>query len=308
MNARHTSVMMTAIWALCVALSARADDRPSGETARMTDVPAETSKGFLAVVVPRRAVNVAAPRDGLLESVEVSLGQVVAEGDTLLTLSDQMLRHDLGIAQAELKVAQGTRNKAAINVERATDRVTRTREKPEVFSPNEVKDAEFELQLVKQELQIADTRIDEQQKRIGRLDRSLEQSVVTAPFSGTISARFLDPGMRLAAHTSVVRLISNDDLLVRFGVPRDVADNLGPGHEITFASEDGWKRAHCVVTHVAPEIDAALRLVVVEASPVTSGVSRSGLQPGLSGFVTVGAPPAGQPTQRESGSYPAPSP
>lgn len=245
-----------------------------------------------AVVVPRRAVLVSAPRDGVVESISVVLGQQVKTGDVLAVMESRGLQLELDAARVGLTEARGQRQKASIQLERATELCKHVSARLEAFSEKERKDAEYERQIAVEELRIAETRIERQSLEVGRLEDLLQRSRMEAPFDGTIAARYVEVGASLARGAAVVRLISSDDLVVRFAAPPERAARLRIGHTVTFRPLDSVAAWSVRVCRIAPEIDPDLQAVVVEADLVapagaTATAPGTHVQAGVEGRVLL---------------------
>ena len=102
-------------------------------------------------------------------------------------------------------------------------------------------------------------------ERTDQLREMLRDAQIVAPFDGTIAARYVDPGTTVSRSAPIVRVISPTSLVIRFAVPEEQAADIALGREVIVrvASMDATMSA--VIESIAPEIDAALRMVVVEA-------------------------------------------
>lgn len=250
--------------------------------------PVVAAEEYQAVVVPRRAVQVAAEREGLLEEVHVVLGQRVPRGEPIATLESETLRLERASAAASLREAQGELTLAQISLEKARDRRQRVLTSPDAFSESERRDAEFDERLAEEQQRIAQTRIERHEVSLARLDELLRRSVVEAPFDGTVARVHRSAGAVVASGTPIVQLITADDLLVRFAVPPDVAAALRPAKRIRFVFGEPVTECDAVIEHIAAEIDPALEKVIVEAAlrPPSSGRAADRAQP------DAGRPPA----------------
>ena len=108
-------------------------------------------------------------------------------------------------------------------------------------------------------------------ERIDQLREMLRDAHIVAPFDGTIAARYVDPGATVSRSAPIVRVISPTSLVIRFAVPEEQAADIALGRKVIVrvASMDATMGA--VIESIAPEIDAALRMVVVEARLAGAG-------------------------------------
>ncbi len=97
--------------------------------------------------------------------------------------------------------------------------------------------------------------------QIASLDIERRKSAIAAPFSGTVSVRYLDEGTVVGEGEPIVRLVENRRPEVRVGVPTDVAAtlSLGERHRV----EVGDRTYAADVRSILPEVDAATRTQTV---------------------------------------------
>lgn len=262
-------------------------DRADDATARARDLPGlagrgeSETEGFLGVVVTREAVDVAAETSGRIESVAVRVGDVVSRGDVLARLDTRELQQNLGMARASLTAAHAEVTRIRSQVQEAETRYRRRSDLPDIFSREELEEAKMEMETAAATLEAADARVAEQEAQVEQLRDRLQRAEIRAPFEGTVSLRYLDPGATVQTGSPVVRLLSTEELLVRFAVPPEAVESLELGDTVEVAIEDAEVRSPATVLHISPEIDGPSRMVFVEArldAPEnTLGRIRSGL-------------------------------
>lgn len=223
------------------------------------------SEGFLGVVVTREAVDVAAESSGRVESVAVRVGDRVSRGDVLAQLDTRELQQDLGMARASLTAARAEVTRVRSQVQEAETRYRRRSDLPDIFSKEELESAKMEMETAAATLEAAEARVAEQATQVEQLRNRLQRTEIRAPFEGTVSLRYLDPGATVLAGSPVVRLLSTEDLLVRFAVPPESVESLELGDRVEVAIEDAEVRSPATVLHISPEIDGPSRMVFVEA-------------------------------------------
>jgi RND family efflux transporter MFP subunit len=239
------------------------------------------SEGYLGVVVTRDAVDVAAETAGRVDSVTVRVGDRVSRGDVLARLDTRELEQDLGMARASLTAAEAEVTRIRSQVREAETRYKRRSDLPDIFSREELESAKMEMETAEATLKAAEARVSEQEAQVEQLRDRLGRTEIRAPFEGTVALRYLDPGATVLAGSPVVRLLSTEELLVRFAVPPEKVESLAVGDQVEVAIEDAEVRSPATVLHIAPEIDGPSRMVFVEARldapEETLGRIRSGL-------------------------------
>lgn len=227
------------------------------------------ARGFLGVVVAGEAVDVGARTEGRIMAVEVRLGDQVDRDSVLATQDDEPLRDELAVAQASLRAARAEEKKAALELEEARERHVRWSDtvgsESGVVSAEELAKVRYEEKYAATRLEAARARVAEQQARVSELDRQIRDAVVRAPFDGLVAARYVDPGATVQRGTPVVRLVSAGDVRVRFAVPEEHGAAVAASLPVEVHIEELEVRLGGAVDKVAPEVDAASRMIIAEA-------------------------------------------
>ncbi len=247
----------------------------------------DATGGFLGVVLTRQAVDVAAEIAGQLLEVRVRPGSPVARGEIVATLDTRLLQHQLAMERAQRKTAEARYRRSAVEVAKAEKEEDRRQALGELVSAEEVDGARFQTETAVAALEAAEAEVAQASASIEELEARLERSSIRAPFAGTVALRYLDPGSVVSPTTPVVRLISTGDLVTRFAVPPAKASGITVGAPIWLTLEDQEEPIAGVVDHVAPEIDAASRMVFVEARLEVSATSARSIPFGALARVAV---------------------
>ena len=97
---------------------------------------------------------------------------------------------------------------------------------------------------------------DSMEARLEEIQSRRDDSVIKAPFAGTISQRPLDPGTVVSTGTTVLELMS-DTLEGRFGLPVDVAANLVRGQRVQVEAMGDHRDG--VIVRLEPQVDVSTR-------------------------------------------------
>lgn len=235
--------------------------------------PAEGSPGeaFLGVVLPRHSVEVAADQTGRLLAVEVRVGDALRRGDPIAQLDSRVLSEELEMGRAALRALRADaeqRSAELIEIERRTERRMKA---PDLFSSEELDAARRELSAARAALEAAEAQVAGAESRVEQVRARLGETAIRAPFSGTVSQRYVDAGATVAAGDPIIRLIASDDLLVRFAVPPERARSLAPGLTVAVRVRDAGSPLEATVERVSPAIDTASGTIFVEARLSPSG-------------------------------------
>lgn len=103
--------------------------------------------------------------------------------------------------------------------------------------------------------------VRQREAAIATIDIDLSKSVLTAPFNGRISQRFIDEGTVTNGNQAVVKLVEGNTLEARIGVPTDVANTLPVGSSQQVSVGD--RNLAAKVTAQLPEVDPTSRTVTL---------------------------------------------
>jgi len=261
---------------------------------RAVPVP-RRSAGFLGVILARSEVDLSAEVPGPVREVLVRVGDRVAEGAVLAHLDTRDLEHRLAIERANLHAAEADKHQREIELHRAEGELVRRQALGDLVSREEVDEAAFERDTAGASLEAARARVGEARARLEQLEADLGRSVLRAPFSGMVAARYLDPGALVTAGTPILRLISADGWLVRFAVPPEEMSRIELGQTVEVRGEgEGPSSTGPILTgiveHIAPQLDRASQMIFAEARLTLPTAETALLPSGTPVRVSLGRP------------------
>lgn len=243
--------------------------------------------GWIGVVVARESVDVKADSQGRLQTVQVSIGDHVRKGDPIAILDTSLAAQDLEMARSVLRGSQVDERRANDEMAEAQARNDRRQKNPDFFSKEDLAQAALQAKTARAAYEVARQRVAEQAARVKQLETTLSRNQIRAPFDGRVAERFADPGAVVGPGTPVVRLISAGDLLVRAAVPPEEARRLNPGQPVTVTVRAQGFKIPGTIQRIAPEVDAASQMVLIEVHLNPTPEMAGRLQTGL--VVDVGA-------------------
>ena len=232
-------------------------------------------------MVSRQSVDVKADSQGRLQTVSVSIGDHVRKGDPIATLDTSLAAQDLSMARSELRSAEVDERRAADEEAESLARNDRRQKNPDFFSKEDLAQAALQAKTVTAAHEVARERVAQQRAKVQQLETSLSRNQIRAPFEGRVAERFADPGAVVGPGTAVIRLISAGDLLVRAAVPTEEARKLKEGAPVSVAVRTVDLRIPGTVQRIAPEVDAASQMVLIEVHLNPTPEMESRLQTGL---------------------------
>lgn len=239
--------------------------------------------GYIGVVTARDALDVSAKVAGELAAVNVRLGDFVRKGTTVALIDDRPIQDELTLAEADLRSARATIAQAKVNVaeSRAKLDIEQKAFAEGTTSQKNVVDAKFLYKRARAALQKAYADQGRHNARVNQLTRRLEDVKVVAPFAGTVSMRHQNPGAVVQRGTPIVRLITSNDLWVRFAVPSSDVDRLRKHLRVTVYIPVVGVTVPATVLQIAPELDPTSQMIIAEAQLTVPSASRDRIQAGI---------------------------
>lgn len=262
-------------------LQNRSVDGPLVPTERPVPISVETvrvslgstfqvEEKFTGIVAARRSSQLGFPGGGRIASIRADIGDRVETGDTLAVLDTRSLQAQLKSANAVVAEAE-----AALALAQTTvDRQITLLEKGHVSSQR--------VDEARAQANSSYARIDAAQANADALRVQIDLARITAPFSGTITARMADEGAIANPGAPLFELVENDVLEARIGLTAVLADTLEIGETYDLIAGQGTVPA--TLRSMTGIIDANNRTVttlfdIVDPNTVAAGaVVRLGME------------------------------
>lgn len=220
--------------------------------------PLNQTRPVLGRIVTKRQGQVAARVGGLVTSVEIDVGDRVAQGDVLVELDAEPVQYDVDVADAEYLSAEADEATASAEIELLENELVRINrlQQSAAFSKAQLEDKLRQITVAKSRLGAATARLGEYRAKQGASRRNLEDMVIKAPYDGVVTRRLVSPGAYVRLGDPVAALIDDSALEIEADVPVDQLQGLTPGAEIG-------------VTIAGDRHSATVRAVVPEENPLT---------------------------------------
>lgn len=175
---------------------------------------------------------------GRLVSRSVEVGQTVAKGEVLARLDDLEVSNAVAGARSALAELQARRAQVERDVERAE-----ALEKAKAATPEEVEKTRSGLAAMRAAEQAAAARLRETERLLG-------ETVLKAPFAGTITEIFFEPGEMVTPGRPLLMLSGEGRLELEVEVPETVIGELAVGDKVQIVSSRSSRRATSTIHSV----------------------------------------------------------
>lgn len=220
---------------------------------------------------------------GTVESVDVSLGDVVERDQVLARLDPEPFELAVRDAEAALAEAKALQESARADFARAKN----------LYDSQVISRQEFDRNRARRGSR--DSQVEAAEARLNLARRDLRRSVLRAPFGGAISVREIEPAMKLASGQLAFEMDSGEEglrvevqmpetLIARVRQGDDVAVSFPSIHGAAPGTEEGdWE---AVISEVGTRASTG------NAFPLRADLVRipEGLRPGMTAEVTFSLP------------------
>ncbi|SEM47547.1 membrane fusion protein, multidrug efflux system/membrane fusion protein, multidrug efflux system [Stigmatella aurantiaca] len=255
-----------ALWA--GARSSRPAEAPPAVTHRA--VPAGPARreprGFVGVAVSE-SVEIRAPFEGRLEQLTVRPGDAVAAGAELGRLDPRPVQQETAMAEARLAAAEAEVSRLELETREAGETLARYLRSPAgAFSEQELATARHQEQSARIRLTAAQAQVRERRALLAQSRQRLEEATLRAPGAGKVVERRVDPGGWVASGALLLRLLREGPVQVRFAIPEEALGEVRVGSPVWVELPSLGRTVKGHVREVAPEVDAASRMVFAQAA------------------------------------------
>lgn len=257
-------------------------------------------------------VTVSSDVEGRITEVLSDLGDRVRRGQKLAVIHPEEQQYVVDQQQAQLRQALdrlGLKNendrvmdinevpevrKAAADLFEAEQRYKRVRElvAQQIASPQDLDQADARFRSTQANLDYTVRQAQNLVSQVAQFKASLDlarkrlrDTVIEAPFDGSIRERLVHPGQYVKQDTALYQLVNADPLRLRVEVPERMAPWINAGSDVEVAVEAHPGRVfHGKVSRISPAVDEQKRTFAIEAL-IPNG--QSILKPGFYSKATI---------------------
>jgi len=216
-----------------------------------------------------------------LAAMLVDQNDIVTNGQLLAQLDDGQLKQQVAVADATLAAAKATaarvrvdesrakavEQQARLDQQRAASLVTnKVSSQAELDKANEqLRVAEVDLQRAQAAIVEAESQVIMAEKNLAYQQERLSYTQILSPYDGLVTRRDLDPGGVVVPGSSILQMISTNEIWVSAWVDETVAADLRPGQpaRVMFRSEPA-RSYPGTVARLGRETDRETREFVVD--------------------------------------------
>jgi RND family efflux transporter MFP subunit len=218
-----------------------------------------------------RQAMVRSRHSGIATSVGKRAGEAVRQGELLLRVDSEELRLRIGEREASVRQAQ-----AALTVAESARNQQRSLADRGFIS-------KAALDSVESNFIAARTALETAQSQLSMARSQLAETAISAPITGVIAKRSVEPGERVSGEQQVFHVIDPNSLEVAVQIPAERASEIRVGQIATFRidSASGNERVDAKLVRIVPAAAAGARTIetrfaLPQGSPIPAGAFLSG--------------------------------
>lgn len=251
------------------------------ELAAVSRAPVAEQITVVGNLVGAATVEVVSKVSGRLESVNVRIGDSVAQGALLAKVEDREIREQVKQAEASHQVAQATIRQREADLKLAQSNLDRSRSlfERQLLPRQTLDDLEARYQAAVAQLDLARAQFQQADARLEELRITLSNTRILSPVDGFVGKRNVDPGAYVSSNVAVASVV--DIRFVRLVAPlveRDMRRVLTGNAALVDVDAFPGETFTGRVARVAPVLDPATRTATMEIE-VPNGTFR--LKPGM---------------------------
>lgn len=267
------------------------------EMATVETHAADRTVSLPAELQPYLQAEIEARVPGYIERVLVDRGSAVKRGQLLVELSAPELAADSAAAESAYHQAEAEESQAEAQVaavQSTYDRLAEAARTPGAVAGNELIQAEKQLDAVKSVVQSKRSAVRAAQERFTAAKTTQSYLQITAPFDGTITDRYVHPGVMVPAsgHLPLLKLQQVSRLRLTVPVPETYVGHIVRGVSVPFhITAQPGKNYTAKISRIASALDPQSRTMMVELDAYNKdGTLAPGMYPSVDWPVSSAQP------------------
>ncbi|MEM6492339.1 MAG: efflux RND transporter periplasmic adaptor subunit, partial [Pseudomonadota bacterium] len=230
--------------------------------------PLSQTTPLISRIVALRAGPVTATVSAAVTAVVVEIGDRVAIGDPLAELDQEAIAFALSRAEAEVALAEASRDGARADAALATQELQRLRRlrNSAAFNQARFEDAQSRAASAAAAAAEAEADIARAEADRGLTALALENTVIRAPYAGVVTDKHLSSGAYVTPGVAVVSLLDDRALEIEAPVPYAQIGGAAPGRTVRVEMPSGQSLT-AVVRAALPQEDSLTRTRIVRLRP-----------------------------------------
>ncbi|HPP87064.1 MAG TPA: efflux RND transporter periplasmic adaptor subunit, partial [bacterium] len=239
-----------------------------------------------AELEPNIRSDISAKISGVIQNINVSIGDFVKKGAVIIKLDDDEYRENLKNAEIAYNVAKATYMKQLIETNNLKSNYARAKElyESKLISLENYEAAETKYKSAEAALNYYKSQMEQAENQISQAKIKLGYTTITAPFDGYIEKIYLEKGALVLVGKSILSMVDNSQIKAIINVPENYFYYISRGLNTTIKINKINDKYEGIITNVAPSIDVSNKSGRAE---ITIQNKNNKLKPGLSAAAVI---------------------
>ena len=250
------------------------------EVAEVERGPVRESVRYVGSIEAYESVTIISKVTGILESINVDIGDRVSKGAIIAIIDDADFAQRLEQVKASLKLVEAQHERSRINLDSAGRELERTEA---LVRGGLVPDQQLDLAVAKRDgaradVDLAEATVNRARAALDEAKINFDNTRIAARLSGYVDKRRVDPGALVSPTTPLCDIVRTDPAKVVINVPENDVPLLEVGRSTVVKVGRGDIEYQGEIERIAPTVDVATRTTVTEiAVPNAEGALRPGM-------------------------------
>ena len=250
------------------------------EVAEVERGPVRESVRYVGSIEAYESVTIIPKVTGILESIEVDIGDKVSKGAIIAIIDDADFAQRLEQVKASLKLVEAQHERSRINLDSAKREYERTEA---LVRGGLVPEQQLDLAAAQRDgaqadVDLAEATVNRARAALDEAKINFDNTRIAARLSGYVDKRRVDPGALVSPTTPLCNIVKIDPAKVVINVPENDVPLLEVGRPAVVKVGRGDVEHQGEIKRIAPTVDVATRTTVTEiAVPNADGALRPGM-------------------------------
>jgi RND family efflux transporter MFP subunit len=199
--------------------------------------------------------------------INVDLGSTVQKGDPLIQLDSRDLQAQVTQAGAALNQVQAALTGAKADYTSAKENYNRNNQLYQVgaISQAELEQCQNALAAAEAAQNSYQAQLEQAQSALKAANLQLDNSTITSPLTGVVSAKNINNGELVAAGASLLTVVDPESLLVNAYLPGEMLNEIGTGQQVVIKIPDlSPKEYNGEIAAIDPVVDAGSKTALIK--------------------------------------------
>lgn len=189
------------------------------------------SQRLSGTVIANNQVSLYPEISGKIAEVHVQNGDVVEEGDPIVSLQDRQYQEQLEQAKANLRINQARLKQAKARYDELEAQYKRTKQlsKKELSSDLELETMQAQMSSAEADVELAEAQLQQSQSNLNEQQEILSKTVIRAPINGTVGQRNAERGMQVNSSTQLFKIGDLDNLRIEVVLTEQMLNSIEVG-------------------------------------------------------------------------------